>query len=208
MPSGTTLAEQHLPRHRGGGAQLLEPEQGRAGFHHGASPCCFGAAIPSVLGVACSPQLIVHPALLLSEQLSSLACKGNKTAPLTVLGANRDPLKPCRRHADPPASQTLAENPVKIFDGVALFADDSLARGRCFAPIWLLGCCGEREGRGCGGDPSLSAQPNHSLQTALGRQGVLSGLCKSPRKFIALYKSLKRRKRLLLCKERKWWGKE
>lgn len=187
MPSGTTLAEQHLPRHCGGGAQLLEPEQGRAGFHHGASPCCFGAAIPSVLVVARSPQLIVHPALLLPEQLSSLACKGNRTAPLSVLGANRDPLKPCRRYADPRASQTLAEKPVTIFDGAAPFADDYLARGRCFAPVWLLGCCGEREGRGC---------------------GVLSGLCKSPRKFIALYKSLKRRKRLLLCKERKWWGKE
>lgn len=95
----------------------------------------------------------------------------------------------------------------KVFDGAAPFADNTLARGKCLAPIWLLHSRWKREDGACGGDP-LSSEPSSSVQTLLGGQGVLSSVCKSPRKFTALYKSLKRRKRPPLWKERKWWGKE
>lgn len=87
-PPGTTLARQHHPCHRGGGVQLSEVERRRAGFYGGASPCPFGGAIPSVFGVAHSPQLSPSacPASLLPEQLSSLACKGNETAAPVCFG--------------------------------------------------------------------------------------------------------------------------
>lgn len=54
---------------------------------------------------------------------------------------------------------------------------------------------------------------SHWSQAAAGKPfgaatRVLSSVCKPPPKFIALHKSLNPRKRPLLSKERKWWGKE
>lgn len=82
QPTGSTLAEWHHPCCQRGGLQLPETEQGRVGFHPGPALCPFGDAVASFWG---RTQLTAEPpcpALLLPEQLSSLACKGNKTAAL------------------------------------------------------------------------------------------------------------------------------
>lgn len=73
LQGGITLATR-------GGVQVPEAERGRAGLHCGASPYRFREAAPGVLGVVRSPQLSPRLALLLPEQLSSFACKGNETA--------------------------------------------------------------------------------------------------------------------------------
>lgn len=87
MPSaqGTTLAEWHHPCCHRGGLQLRDTEQGRASFHAGASLCPSGDAVANFWGRPQPAAEPPRPALLLPEQLSSLACKGNETAALALL---------------------------------------------------------------------------------------------------------------------------
>lgn len=96
--------------------------QGRAGFHPGASLCPFGDAVGSFWGrmqLAAEPP---RPALLLPEQLSSLACKGNQSAAPALLWAQTR--GPGRRHTDPRAAQSPVEKQqaVTISDGAAPLA--------------------------------------------------------------------------------------
>lgn len=105
-------------------------------------PC--GKAISGVLDRA------HHPALLLPEQLHSLACKGQGScSSWPAVGADLEMIMPRRRCTNPRATQTLAEQQKAaiIFDVVALCAEDTLAGGTRLAPAWLPRCSLSSEGR-------------------------------------------------------------
>lgn len=118
-----------------------------------------------VFGAACSSQLSPpRPALLLPEQLSSLACKGNESAAPALLWVQTR--GPRSRHTDDPcAAQPPAEKQeaVTIADGAAPFPEVSLAVERCFAPVWRPRCRWQREGSPVQGTRSLEPSSQSPL---------------------------------------------
>lgn len=80
-----------------------------------------------------------------TAELISMERKQNCSS-WSVLGANQEITEPWRRHTDPSTCQTRAETQkaLTVFDEMAPFPDDILARGRCLTPVWLLYCCLKR----------------------------------------------------------------